>query len=351
MLRFPKLRSDLIISTADIDGQTVYNIKDPITARFFRLRQPEYWLAKQLDGASSLESIASGFQAKFQLNIQKEDVATFVEQLDKLFFLETNRSEQEISRASYQSHKEESLFCRLLFIKLKAFDPTELLNVLVKLYRPFHSLFWFVLATLVIIAGVVLFAANQSQFSFSLNEIFNFGSIIAIVISLFIIVTLHEFSHAIICRYFGGEVREIGFLLMYFQPCFYSNLSDAWLFEKKSHRLAVTAAGPYFQMILFAFAVGVWRVTMIGSFVNDIAYLIILVTFITFLFNFNPLIKLDGYYLLSDWLDIPNLRSKAFAYIGNFFKRKFLGWPIEKLETAARERKIFFNLFFLGGGL
>ena len=128
---------------------------------------------------------------------------------------------------------------------------------------------------------------------------------------------------------------------------FYSNLSDAWLFEKKSHRLAVTAAGPYFQMILFALAVAVWRVTMIGSFVNDIAYLIILVTFITFLFNFNPLIKLDGYYLLSDWLDIPNLRSKAFAYIGNLFKRRFLGWPIEKLETGARERRIFFWYAFL----
>ncbi len=347
MSRLPKLRSDLIISTADIDGQTVYNIKDPITNNFFRLREPEYWLAEQLDGASSLESIASGFQNKFKLNIQTKDVAAFVEQLDKLFFLESNRSEQEISRASYRTRKEESLFSRLLFIKLKAFDPTGLLNVLVKLYRPFHSLFWFILSALVIIAGVVLFAANQSQFSFSLSAIFNFGSIIAIVIALFIIVTLHEFSHAIICRYFGGEVREIGFLLMYFQPCFYSNLSDAWLFEKKSHRLAVTAAGPYFQMILFALAVAVWRVTMIGSFVNDIAYLIILVTFITFLFNFNPLIKLDGYYLLSDWLDIPNLRSKAFAYIGNLFKRRFLGWPIEKLAIAARERRIFFWYAFL----
>ncbi|MEE8404951.1 MAG: hypothetical protein V3S17_06135 [candidate division Zixibacteria bacterium] len=334
---------------------SLVNVADPITARFFRLREPEYWLAEQLDGASSPESIARRFQAKFQLNIQKEDVAAFVEQLDKLFFLETNRSEQEISRASYQTRREESLFSRLLFIRLKAFDPTKLLNILVKLYRPFHSLFWFVLATLVIIAGIVLFAANQSQFSFSISAIFNFGSIVAIVISLFIIVILHEFSHAIICRYFGGEVREIGFLLMYFQPCFYSNLSDAWLFEKKSHRLAVTAAGPYFQMILFAFAVGVWRVTMIGSFVNNIAYLIILVTFITFLFNFNPLIKLDGYYLLSDWLDIPNLRSKAFAYIGNLFKRRFLGWPIEKLETTARERRIFFWYAFLAllysGGL
>lgn len=342
MSRLPRLRDDLIVSSAEIEGQIVYNIKDPITARFFRMREPEYWLAEQLDGASSLEAIAERFQSKFQLNIQKEDVAAFAAQLDKLFFLESARSEQEISRASYQTKKDESLFSRLLFIKLKAFDPSGLLDLLVKLYKPFHNLFWFIMATLVIIAGVTLFASNQSHFSFSLKAIFNFGSIVAIVISLFIIVTLHEFSHAIICRHFGGEVREIGFLLLYFQPCFYSNLSDAWLFKKKSHRLAVTAAGPYFQMILFALAVGVWRVTMIGSFVNDIAYLIVLVTFITFLFNFNPLIKLDGYYLLSDWLDIPNLRSKAFGFIGNVFKRRFLGWPIEATEVTIRERKVFF---------
>jgi putative peptide zinc metalloprotease protein len=65
------------------------------------------------------------------------------------------------------------------------------------------------------------------------------------------------------------------------------------------------------------------------------------VSWVTFLFNFNPLIKLDGYYLLSDWLDIPNLRTKAFRYLGNLLRRRLLGWPIEPVEVSARERKIF----------
>ncbi|HEX2896618.1 MAG TPA: site-2 protease family protein, partial [candidate division Zixibacteria bacterium] len=210
-----------------------------------------------------------------------------------------------------------------------------------KLYKPFHNRYVFAFDLFLIGAGMILFFANLDNFNLSLNSIFSFGSIAAIVISLFVLVTLHEFAHAIICRYHGGEVREMGILLLYFQPCIYSNLSDAWLFPKKSHRLAVTAAGPFFQFVLFALAVLVWRVTVPGSFVNDIAYILILVSFITFLFNLNPLIKLDGYYLLSDWLDIPNLRSKSFAYLGNSIKRKLLGWPIEAITASAREKKAF----------
>jgi hypothetical protein len=136
-------------------------------------------------------------------------------------------------------------------------------------------------------------------------------------------------------------------LLLYFQPCFYSDLSDAWLFKKKSHRLAVTWAGPFFQFVLMALSVFVWRVTVIGTFINDVARIIVVVCWITVLFNFNPLIKLDGYYLLSDWVDIPNLRRKSFAYLGNLFKRKLLGWPIEPCQATKREKKIFLTYAFL----
>jgi len=338
---FAKLRSDLVVAPTDIDGQTVYNIKDPITNRFFRLRAPEYWLVQQLDGVRSYDQIAQGFQEKFGHRLTSADVEAFVGQLEKLYFLENSRAEQEISRKSYRTDKSRSLFSRMLFIKLKAFNPSKILEPLVKFYKSFHNGFVLAISLLIMLAGLILFFANISSFNLNLNAIFSFGSILAIVISLFIIVTLHEFAHAVICLHFGGEVREVGFLLLYFQPCFYTNLSDAWLFKKKSHRLAVTLAGPYFQIVLFAFAVFIWRLTVPGAFVNDIAYLIVLVSFITFLFNFNPLIKLDGYYLLSDWLDIPNLRAKSFAYLGNLFKRKVLGWPIEPVTTTGRQKRIF----------
>ncbi len=336
-----KLRADLVVSPSEIDGQTVYNIKDPITNRFFRLRAPEYWLVQQLDGVNSYDTIAQGFHEKFGHRLSPVDVESFVGQLENLFFLENSRSEQEISRKSYRTDKSGSLFSRMLFVKLKGFNPAKILEPLVRIYSPFHNLSGLTISLLIITAGLILFFANVSSFNLNLNAIFSFGSVLAIITSLFIIVTLHEFAHAVMCRYFGGEVREVGFLLLYFQPCFYTNLSDAWLFKEKSHRLAVTLAGPYFQMILFAFAVFTWRVTVPGTYIYNVSYLIVLVSFITFLFNFNPLIKLDGYYLLSDWLDIPGLRSKSFGYFSNLLKRKVLGWPIAPSTATKREKRIF----------
>lgn len=338
---YAKLRSDLVSSSAVVDGAPVYNIKDPVTGNYFRLRGPEFWLIQQLDGQISYEVIAQRFRTKFNLNITTEAVQQFVDKLEELFFLENARSEQELSRRSYSAGKRQSLFSRMLFVKVKAFSPGRFLDRLTALYRPFHSGFWFSVELLIIFLGLGLLIANSSYFYVDLVGIFHIGSLLAVVLSIFIIVSLHEFAHAVVCRYYGGEVKEMGFLLLYFQPCFYSDLSDAWLFKKKSQRLAVTWAGPFCQIIVLALAVLVWRVTVIGTFVNEVARIIAVVCWVTVLFNFNPLIKLDGYYLLSDWVDIPNLRKKSFAYLGNLFKRKLLGWLIAPIPVNAREKKVF----------
>jgi hypothetical protein len=104
-------------------------------------------------------------------------------------------------------------------------------------------------------------------------------------------------------------------MLIYFQPAFYCNVSDAWLFPEKSRRLWVTFAGAYFEIFLWGLATLVWRVTDPGSFVNHFALVVTATSAFKMFLNLNPLIKLDGYYLLSDWLDVPNLRSKAVAYL------------------------------------
>ncbi len=161
------------------------------------------------------------------------------------------------------------------------------------------------------------------------------------MVAFFVLIVIHEFAHAITCRMYGGEVNEFGFLFMYFQPCFYCDISDAWLFEKKSQRLAVTWAGPYSEIILLALTMIVWRVTVPGSYIHDVSQILVIVIWVTAIFNLNPLIKLDGYYLLSDYLDIPNLRDKSFSYVGNLFKRVLLGWPIEKIEVDKRKRRIY----------
>jgi len=344
---YPKLRSDLVASSSIVDGSIVYTVKDPITGKYFRLRELEYWLVGQLDGATAPETVAERVREKFSVNITPEHVGQFVAMLEGLLFLENSRSEQGISKLSVRAGQKSSLASRLLFVKLKAFKPGPFLDRLTALYRPFHNPFWFVISWLVIITGFSLLFANYSEFNLNLAELFHLHSIGLIIVVLFVMLTLHEYAHAILCRYYGGAVHEMGFLLMYFQPCFYCDISDAWLFPQKSRRLAVTWAGPFYQFLILAVAMIIWRVTVEDTAVNIVARMFVLVCWITTFVNFNPLIKLDGYYMLSDWVEIPNLRQKAFAYLGNVLKRHILGWPIELIIPSRRERKIF----FLYGGL
>jgi len=338
---YPRLRADLVSSRQIVGGQQVYTVKDPITERYFRLRQPEFWLINRLDGETSPEEIADRFKEKFKLNIAAEDVQKFVDRLEELLFLENSRSEQSLSRASCRVAAKPSLASRIFFLKLKVFNPEKLIDRLAALYNPFHRRFWFIMQGLLVVIGLSIVWANAGQFRVDIDKLFNISSLAAVIFSLFVLISLHELAHGVICRHYGGRVTDVGFLLMYFQPCFYCNVSDAWLFEKKSHRLAVTWAGPYFQLILLAFAAVVWRLTVPGTGINLIARIVVIVSWLSYLFNFNPLIKLDGYYLLSDWLDIPNLRKKSFAYLGNVVRRRLLGWPVKALSIAGREKRIF----------
>jgi hypothetical protein len=122
---------------------------------------------------------------------------------------------------------------------------------------------------------------------------------------------LHEFAHGLTCKHHGGEVREIGVLLLFFMPCLYCNVSDAWLFKEKSKRLAVALAGGYFELFLWSLAAFVWRLALPGTLPHQLAFVVVTVCGVGTLLSFNPLLKLDGYYLLSDGLEVPNLQRRA----------------------------------------
>jgi multidrug resistance efflux pump len=119
-------------------------------------------------------------------------------------------------------------------------------------------------------------------------------------------------------------------------PAFYCNVSDAWLFREKSKRLWVTFAGGYFELFLWALAVFVWRLTLPDTRVNYLAFVVLSICGIQTLFNFNPLLKLDGYYLLSDWLEIPNLQQRALDAFKGRVRRLLWGAPALDGEPRGR---------------
>lgn len=343
-----KFRDDLAVSEQTTDGDTFCVVKDPITQRYFRLRPPEFYLLQQFDGHTAPEEIARRVNEKFGTDLSTEAVEKFAETIDSYFFFEGTRSEYEISSGRYFGQKRRSFISRLLFIKLKAFNPGPLLALLLPLARPLYNPAMVILMILFTLAGFAIYSANYEFFRFTSDQLFNVGSILIIIFSLALVIFIHEFAHALTCRYFGGQVHEMGFLLLYFQVCFYSNLSDSWMFQKKSQRLAVIWAGLFFQMVIFALAVFGWRLTVIDSAPNIFFWLTANVCLVALLFNLNPLIKLDGYYLLSEMVNIPNLRDKSFAYLKGRTLRS-MGVSEPEPSYDRRQKRIFVWYTLLAG--
>jgi len=344
MVAPPRLRADLVISRSTENNVILYTVKEPVAGKYIRLREPEYWLISQFDGHAIADDLAARFHDKYGFAMTADAVMEFSTALQQVGLLDT---ETGLGVPAESPRTKGDRADSLLNLRLASFRPGKFLDQLTYAYRPFHRWYWFAVQFVVMVLGVGLLLANRGDFSVDPAHLFNIASIVTIIISLFLLVAFHELAHAVVCRYHGGEVRAMGVLLLYFQPAFYADVSDAWLFPEKRQRLAVTLAGLWSQTLFMALGVIVWRLTVEGTGIHTLAHIFSIVCWITLLFNFNPLIKLDGYYLLSDWLGLPNLRRRAFEYLRNGVQRLILGWPVPAADVTARERKIFLTYSLL----
>ncbi|MDH4222241.1 MAG: efflux RND transporter periplasmic adaptor subunit [candidate division Zixibacteria bacterium] len=338
---YPKFREDLIISQQEYEGKTYYVIKDPLTNKFFRIKEPEYFITRNLNGQKTNREIIEEFEKKFQIKLDSPALDKFLQQLEKFGFLESEASQKELSRLKYKAEKEKTLLRKILFLKIKAFNPDKFLDKLLKKSKFFYSKGFLYFSLFFIFLALIVTISNWSDLGYSLNKLFHLTTIVKLWLAIFIIALVHELGHALTCKYFGGKVHEMGFLLIYFQPAFFTNVSDAWLFKEKKKKLLVSWAGIYIHLFFWACATLLWRITDLETQLNSFLFVIMIVSGVLIIFNFNPLIKLDGYYLLSDWLEIPNLRKKAFGYLGSWFKNKILKTGEKAAETSTREKKIY----------
>lgn len=334
----PKLRSDLIIR-AEADGeQPVYVVKDPLTGRFFRLRAPEYYLLSRADGETTAEAAARLTNERFGINIPVGMAVAFFEKMDRMLFFENPAIEQVLSRmGSRSSIGRKSIW----MIPLKAFDPDQFVARWSRRMRFLFNPYAVTLGFAIMGLGAAVAAAQTSVWGASLAEIFSLTSIPLLVAAIMSLALVHEFGHALTLKHYGGSVHEMGFLLMYFQPAFYCNISDTYLLPGRKPRILVGLAGLFFQGLATAFAIVAWRVLEPGTVLANFFWVFVAVSLAIFLFNLNPLIKLDGYYILVDWLRIPNLRAKAFSYWRGLLKRWLWGTSTVAQTASVRERRIY----------
>jgi putative peptide zinc metalloprotease protein len=333
-----KLRSDLEIHAESSDPRSPVIVKDPVTRGFYRFTWVQATVLRGLDGRHDPEEIAAEASRQCQVQVERSQVEDFITKLQNLVLLDNALSWSRIEKLTRRKHR---LVDSLLSIKIHAFNPDRLLtrvniNLGGFLFRmPFHAL-----AMVSIVAGGILTIVNWEQLVFSWRQIFSLYSIPLILIVAFAVMTIHEFAHGLTLKHFGGRVEEMGFLFLYLIPAFYCNVNDAWLLKKRE-RMAVSFAGGYAQLVVWAWATILWRLLSPETLGSQVCLIAIAFSGILTLFNFNPLIRLDGYYLLSDYLETPNLRPKAFGYL----KRKMSGWLIGVGGRGAgftgREKRIF----------
>jgi len=340
-----KIRDDLIIQKIpQKDGSFHYVIKDPITAQFFKVGEPEYFIIRSFDGKNSIADVAAAFKTKFDSDLDPAELESFAGQMQQLCFLDNDLTRKELLKkqkeASAEKHR--TTLGRLVFIKVKALNPGKIFDRLIDKVRWLISRKFVVFASLLIGFSFLITMNNARALADGFIGLLNVQGIVILYVSSFFVIIMHEFAHGLTCKYYGGEVREVGFLLIYFQPAFYCNVSDAWLFPEKYKRLLVSFSGGFFQIFIWAVAVLIWRVTQTDILLNKVALAVLAFTGIATLFNFNPLLRYDGYYLLSDWLEIPNLRMKAKNYWNARIRKLFYSGNHGLENLTEREKRIYF---------
>lgn len=347
---FVRVRADLTVSRQTHQDRPYYVIKDPVSLRYFRVSQAEHMVFSLLDGRRSLAEVLALVRQRYpHLDLTPEDLLLFINQLKNANFLETVAPQQgallyERARLKRRMKSLRRQIQGILYIKIPLYDPDRLFNRVLPYVRFLWSRWFFALLCLSFLSAVFIVVNHWDEMEFSLSALISPSSLFFFWIALVLTKVVHELAHGLTCKHFGGEVHEMGFLLLVLTPCLYCNISDAWTFQSHWKKFATSFAGIFAELVLASWAAIIWWLTAPGL-INSLAYRVMFLASISsILINGNPLMRWDGYYILSDLLGMPNLRQNSFAYLKRFLRRYILGMPVPEAELSTRAHQI--QLFY-----
>ena len=311
-------------------GKSYWVVKEPIGPNYFRFQDEEYELFQKIDGNTSLDELKEWFESTFPpQKITLEELQKFIGILHKSDLVIDDVPGQEEQLQERYAERKKKKRRGVLYIRFKVFDPDRFLNWFYPRIRWLFSVPFFIFSILLVLSALTLVTVQFDLFCSKLPDFHSFFSRPAnglwLIVILGLIKVLHEFGNGLMCKHFGVECHDMGLIIRILSPCLYSDLSDSWMLPNKWKRAAIGAAGMYVEVILAAIATFVWWFTLPGM-LNMICLNIILVSVVsTVMFNANPLLCYDGYYILSDLVEIPNLRQKANSVVRRTAAKWFLG--------------------------
>lgn len=349
-----RVRPDLQAFEQKYEGKTFTVIKDPVCLRYYRFSKQEHFVFNLFDGKHTMEEVQEAFEAEFTpMRLELADLEGFARQLVTAGLVQNEQpgAAQHLfeRRAKQRRMRRLATISNILYLKIPVFDPDRLLSWMYG-YLSWVFTAWFFAASVgLMIAAIVHVVLHYNTFQAKLpayQEFFTWNSVLYMWLSLGVVKIIHEFGHGLSCKAFGGECHEMGVLLMCLSPALYANVTDAWTLADKWKRIIISFAGIYVELVIASLATFVWWYTPAYPTANNIALCImVLCSVSTVMFNANPLMRFDGYYILADWLEVPNLREKANKFLNNLFLSKCLGIEVPPEPYMAPWRKWLFVIY------
>lgn len=320
-----KLSDDLEYAVQEHAGATYYHIEARAKGRFFRVGYSEYVFLSLLDGnttvaqALALSTRALGARALSQ----KKAMEVTLWLLDNGLARLTGNPGIFPNSDHQSSYTLRSL--NPFWLKIPLLHPDRLLDWLFPLIGWLFSPWMTLLGLAVIAAGLVVIATNWAGFVASSHLIFAPHNWLSMAIAWMMLKVVHELGHGLACKRYGGEVREAGLIFILLAPAAFVDVTSAWRFSSKWQRIHVAAAGMFVELVLAAVAAVFWSQTESVVLRHLLFNVIVMASLSTLVFNANPLMRFDGYYILADLLEIPNLASEGLRFVQQLGMRVFLG--------------------------
>jgi putative peptide zinc metalloprotease protein len=357
----PALRRDLSVTQQLFEGRTFFVVKDPVSLQYFRMSAEDYYLATLFDGKRSFAQIREMYKHRYphvaleytpdELN---ERVLRFANDLALMQMLSVQgvRLKARLDAKKKQKAGKGWFYNavnNVFFKRISVYDPDELFG---RMAKPIWWIWtkqahWASVG--IIVAALIVFILNQERVHPTLNTFFSFNNLTLIWVTTILIKSIHELGHGLTCKHLGSEVHEVGIMFLVFTPYFFVNVSDSWALPKRSHRILISAAGIYVELILAAFATFLWAIVQPGTFQDFLFNVMVIASFSTIVFNANPLMRFDGYYIMTDLIEVPNLQTKSRAVVTNKVKNLIFGSKGEDPAMARmplpRKRLVLFYIY------
>lgn len=359
--RFPQLDPRVIAREHIEQGAPTVLAKMPGADSFIRFTTEQWKLIQLFDGERSYAEISEQSEAISGACYSPDevrDLATFLQENTDLLYktaLEQNITLHQKLRSERQHRR--SRFHDLADVPLADWKFADDYLSRIHPYLKFIYTRWFTLLTLGMFAVMLYLWLDRFHEIWSDSfEYYNFtakgfSDLVEFWFLFGAMAFIHETAHGLTCKHYGAKVEKMGFILMYFAPTFYCDVTQIWIYGGRWERVATVIAGIWADLMICVVATIVWWATPVGMPSHDFAYKVMMITGIgVSLLNLNPLIKLDGYYLFSELSGEVDLKERSTAYVSSWLRRNVFRLPVE-LEFVSRRRRVFYLVYALLSGV